>query len=47
MKQGKEVVLVNKVNPELVGGVKIIVGDRVYDSSVSSTIENIKKNLLA
>lgn len=47
MKQGKEVVLINKVNPELVGGVKIIVGDRVYDSSVSSTIENIKKNLLA
>lgn len=46
-REGKKVVLINKINPKLIGGVKIIIGDRVYDSSVINTIDNIKKNLLA
>ena len=47
LKEGKTVILKNKINPSLIGGVKIIINDRVYDNSVVNRIENIKKNLLA
>lgn len=46
-RENKKVYLINKINKELIGGVKIIIGDRVYDSSINATIDNIKKNLLA
>lgn len=46
LKEGKQVYLVNRINKDLIGGVKIIIGDRVYDSSVLTTIESIRKNLL-
>ena len=47
LKEGKTVILKNKINPSLIGGAKIIINDRVYDNSVVNRIENIKKNLLA
>lgn len=45
-KEGKTIVLKNKVNPSLIGGVKIVINDHVYDSTVVNKIDNIKKNLL-
>lgn len=31
-----------KVNPELLGGVRLQIGDNIFDSSVSSKVEQIK-----
>ena len=45
-REGKQVHLTSRINKELIGGLKIIIGDRVYDSSILSTVENIRRNLL-
>ncbi len=39
-----EIVLEEKVNPELIGGFILRVGDRQIDSSVSSQLQKLKKN---
>ena len=44
---GKEPILVVRVEPELLGGLLIQVGDRVYDSSVRSRLEALRTQLLA
>lgn len=45
-KENKKVELVNKVNPSLLGGVKVIIHDRIYDGSLLARIDSLKKNLL-
>lgn len=42
-KAGAEVAVSFQVNPELLGGLKIRVGDRVIDGSVSGRMENLRK----
>jgi len=42
-----EPIMVPSVDPSLLGGVKIRVGDRQYDASVRTRIENLKNQLLA
>jgi F-type H+-transporting ATPase subunit delta len=42
-----EPVLVERVDPSLLGGMIVQVGDHVFDSSVRSRIENIRTQLLA
>jgi F-type H+-transporting ATPase subunit delta len=42
----KEPILDAKVDPALLGGMIVQVGDTVYDSSVRSRIENIRRQLL-
>lgn len=43
---GKTVVIRAEVNPELIGGLVARIGDRVYDSSIRTRLENIRRNLL-
>ncbi len=38
-----EVILEEKVNPELIGGFILTVGDRQFDTSISSTLSKLKK----
>jgi F-type H+-transporting ATPase subunit delta len=42
-----EPIMVPSVDPSLLGGVKIRVGDRQYDASVRTRIENLKNQILA
>lgn len=45
-KENKKVELVNRVNPSLLGGIKVIIQDRIYDGSLLARIDSLKKNLL-
>jgi F-type H+-transporting ATPase subunit delta len=44
---GKQVVLVNQVDPALIGGVVTRIGDRVFDGSLKSRLVELKDELLA
>lgn len=43
----KKITVREIIQPELIGGLKIKVGDWVYDASVRSELNNIKKDLYA
>ena len=43
---GRQVVLVHKVDPSLIGGVVTRIGDQVYDGSVKSRLSELKDELL-
>ena len=43
---GRRVSLENKVNPEVVGGVRVIVGSKMVDGSLSGRMERLRKLLL-
>ena len=43
---GKKLSLENKVNPELLGGVRVIVGSRMVDFSLSGRLGGLKKRML-
>ena len=45
-KINKKIELENKIDPTLIGGFKIILKNDIYDTSISSQIENIKKVIL-
>lgn len=42
----REVILETKLDPELLGGIVVQVGDRVYDYSVRTRLESIRRKLL-
>lgn len=42
---GKEVILSNQINPELLGGISIQMGDRVIDGSVKFKLEGMLEGL--
>ena len=42
----KKVELKNVVDPSLIGGVKVVIHDRIYDGSVKHHIEMMKKDLV-
>ena len=42
----RDVELINKVDPKLIGGVKVVINDHIYDGSVKNRIENMKIDLL-
>jgi F-type H+-transporting ATPase subunit delta len=42
-----EPVLESHVNPALLGGLKVRIGDRVFDGTVSTRIENLRNQLIA
>ena len=44
---GKTVSLNQKVDPSLIGGMKIKVGDRLIDASVASQLQNMKNKMVA
>lgn len=43
---GKEVTVVNQVDPSLIGGFILRVGDLEYNASVSGTLANLKRDLI-
>lgn len=43
---GKRVVLESRVNPELIGGVRVVVGSRMIDFSVQGRLEALRRKLL-
>lgn len=42
----KKIVLKNKIDSSLIGGIKIAINDRVYDGSLSFKLDAMKQNLL-
>lgn len=45
-KLNKKVELVNKLDPSLIGGLKVVVGDSVFDNSLQRKMEALKNELL-
>jgi len=45
IKQGQKLKVVNKVNPDILGGLIVEIGDRTIDLSVSSKISKLNKLL--
>ncbi len=43
---GKTILLEEKVDNSLIGGIRILIGDRVYDGSVVSTLEQLRETLM-
>ena len=43
---GKEVIMDTRVDPDLIGGMVARVGDKVFDASVHTRLQNIKQRLL-
>ncbi len=39
----EEIVLVENVDPSLLGGIVLRVGDKVYDGSVQGKLQNLKR----
>lgn len=46
MTGNRKIRLVQKIDPLLVGGAQIRIGDRVYDASLKSMMKNLKKNIM-
>lgn len=42
----QKVHLLNRIDPNLIGGFKILINDKQYDFSIMKNIENLKKSLL-
>ena len=42
----RKVELKNVIDPTLIGGVKVVISDHIYDGSIKHHIENMKKDLL-
>lgn len=45
-KTGKTVNLIAEVNPELIGGIVVRIGDRLFDASIANQLKKIKKQLV-
>lgn len=45
-KEGKTVVLTTKQDESLIGGIKVVIGDRVYDGSVKNKFDLLQSELL-
>jgi F-type H+-transporting ATPase subunit delta len=41
--QGREVILHTKIDADLLGGIKVRIGDKVYDSSLSTQLKRMKE----
>lgn len=44
--ENRTVELKNKIDPSLIGGVKVVVHDRIYDGSIKNQISQMKESLL-
>lgn len=45
-KVGKTVELENKIDNQIIGGIKVVIGDKVFDMSITSQIEEITTKLM-
>ena len=41
-----EVELINKIDPSLIGGLKVVINSHIYDGSIKNKLENMKIDLL-
>ena len=46
VKLNKKVELTNSINPSIIGGIKIVVNDTVFDNSVASRLNALKQELI-
>lgn len=44
---GKEIELENRVEPSLLGGIRVFVDGKVYDGTIETKLESLRKKLLA
>jgi F-type H+-transporting ATPase subunit delta len=44
---GHRVAISEKTNPELLGGLRIRIGDRILDASIAGRLEQLKQRLLS
>jgi F-type H+-transporting ATPase subunit delta len=44
---GKELVLENRLRPQLIGGLRVVVESRMLDASLAGRLEDLRKSLLA
>ena len=45
-RQGQNLELTNRVDPRLISGIKVVIGNEVIDGSMKSKIESLKSELL-
>ena len=45
-RQGQNLELINRVDPRLISGIKVVIGNEVIDGSMKSKIESLKSELL-
>jgi F-type H+-transporting ATPase subunit delta len=45
-KDGYKTKLINKIDPSLIGGIKIVINDKIIDRSMKSALDDIKKKIL-
>ena len=45
-KLNKKVILTSSVEPSIIGGIKVRIGDRLFDGTVKSKLNKLKENLL-
>ena len=44
-KMGQSIELKNEIDPRILGGVKVVIHDRVFDGSILHKVESLKQNL--
>ena len=44
-KENVKVELINKIDPSLIGGVKVVIHDHIYDGSIKNTLELMKQKM--
>jgi len=42
----REVVITEELHPELIGGVRVIIGDRILDASIAGQLDRLKEKIL-
>ena len=45
-KEGKKVLLTSKIDESLIGGIKVVIADHVYDGSIKNKITSLQSELL-
>ena len=45
-KEGKKVLLTSKIDESLIGGIKVVIADHVYDGSIKNKIASLQSELL-
>ena len=41
-----EIELINKIDPSIIGGLKVVIHSHIYDGSIKNKLENMKIDLL-
>ena len=44
-KENRKISLIFKIDPSLIGGVKVVINNRIYDGSVKNKLSEMKQSL--